>query len=247
MSIFVSITFDDGNESQFTEYYPILESYGLRATFYITTSLIGKRGILTYGQLKELYNHGNEIGSHTHTHPYLTKIPVASLTFELKKSKEILKNFGCSTLAYPYGDYNERIIHYVRRFYSAARGYYGKDYGINHSRDMNRYALKVVSPGLVFSHVSDFHNGLAIFVFHGRFNITFDKILWVTRNKMLDLLTMSNPFNRIITSFLKIPKGDVHHNRLLQFKKLCEFLSASDSVQVLTVSEALKQLYGVNS
>jgi peptidoglycan/xylan/chitin deacetylase (PgdA/CDA1 family) len=239
MNIFVSITFDDGNESQFTEYYPILERYGFRATFYVITSLIGKRGMLTYDQLKELYNHGNEIGSHTHTHPYLTKIPVASLIFELKKSKDILENFKCSTLAYPYGDYNEKVIYYVRHFYSAARGY--GNYGINSSKDINRYALKVISQGTFLHHVSDFHNGLAIFVFHGRSNITFDKILWAARNKRLD------SFFNSINYFLKISKGNNHHDHLLQFKKLCELLSADDSVQVLTVSEALRQLRSISS
>jgi len=239
MNVFVCITFDDGNEEQFAEYYPVLEEYGFRATFYVITSLIGKKGMLTYDQLKELYNHGNEIGSHTHTHPHLTKISVTSLIFELEKSKEVLKDFECKTLAYPYGDYDARVIYYVRRFYSAARGY--TNYGINNSRDINRYALKVIPQG-TFPYFSDLNKGLAIFVFHGRSNITFDKILWMLKYKRSDLV-----FNRIITSFLKILKSSNYHDDFSQFRKLCEILSADDSVRVLTVSEALRQLYDINS
>jgi peptidoglycan/xylan/chitin deacetylase (PgdA/CDA1 family) len=251
MTLLVSITFDDGNESQFTDYYPILESYGFRATFFIITSLLGKKGMLNYDQVKELYKCGNEIGSHTHTHPHLTKIPTTSLIFELKKSKEILRNFNCDTLAYPYGDYNERVIYYTKHFYSAARGYFRKCLGINHVRDMDKYALKVFSPEPFLKNSSTFHNvhnGLAILVFHGRFNITLGKILWITRNERFRMLTMTNILSSISTQFSKIlrVKSTNQDDRLLQFKKLCDILSSSDLVQVLTISEALKRLDEVN-
>jgi peptidoglycan/xylan/chitin deacetylase (PgdA/CDA1 family) len=248
MTLLVSITFDDANESQFTDYYPILESYGLRATFFVITSLLDKKGILNYDQVKELYKCGNEIGSHTHTHPHLTKIPTTSLIFELKKSKEILRNFNCNTLAYPYGDYDERVICYTRHFYSAARGYYGKCFGINHIGNMDKYALKVIPPELLknYSIFHNVHNGLAILVFHEKFNINLDKIFWITRNKRFDMLNMTSIFNLIITQFFKAFKNGDQSNRLLQFKKLCDILSSSDLVHVLTISEALKRLDEVN-
>jgi peptidoglycan/xylan/chitin deacetylase (PgdA/CDA1 family) len=40
----VLITFDDGYENNYTEAFPILQRYGLRAIFFITTGLIGQAG-----------------------------------------------------------------------------------------------------------------------------------------------------------------------------------------------------------
>ncbi|MGB9959774.1 MAG: polysaccharide deacetylase family protein [Candidatus Bathyarchaeales archaeon] len=239
MAILVSLTFDDGNENLFTEYYPILEDFGFRATFYVITGLIGKRGMLNNDQLKELYIHGNEIGSHTHTHPNLTKIDTASLIFEFKKSKEILQDFKCDTVAYPYGYYDERSIYYAMQFYSSARGYSGKDYRINDIKMLDKYALKTISPEhFVFLHPT-FQQGLAIFVFHGKFTITFDKIMWFIRNRrtaFLNSRTLYNLFRRITRINSKAQQCP-----LIRFKKLCDLLASHEFIEVLTISEALKK------
>lgn len=101
-------------------------------------------------QIKDLYNHGNEIGSHTHTHPHLPKLSDNKLDFELRKSKEILKPFKAETLAYPYGEYDNRVISHVSRYYTSARGYYNpteispsfvSNMGLGHER----YCLKTIS------------------------------------------------------------------------------------------------------
>ncbi|MGB9841303.1 MAG: polysaccharide deacetylase family protein [Candidatus Bathyarchaeales archaeon] len=244
MSILVSISFDDGNENHFTEFYPILEDYGLKATFYVITSLLGKKGMLNKYHLKELYNHGNEIGSHTHTHPNLTRLSTDSLVLELSKSKEILKEFGCTTMAYPYGYYDERCIYYTKRFYSAARGYGKKDYGINRPEALNLYSLKML-PTQQFISNHSFPEGLAIFVFHGKFSISSDLILWFLRNKRVEFLrrkALRNSLVRIKDSVFKSSRSVNKSDSLTQFRNLCDFLSANDSVKVRTISDALKDL-----
>lgn len=65
----VIFTFDDGGESFLTIAAPILEKYGHRGVFFITTQYLGNPGFLTERQVLELYSRGHVLGSHTHTHP----------------------------------------------------------------------------------------------------------------------------------------------------------------------------------
>jgi peptidoglycan/xylan/chitin deacetylase (PgdA/CDA1 family) len=58
------------------------------------------------------------IGSHTVTHPLLTKITDTELEYELTASKEFLENIAgteINLVAYPAGDYDERVIDAARR------------------------------------------------------------------------------------------------------------------------------------
>lgn len=65
----IEFTFDDGGESFLTVAAPILEKYGFRGIFYISTGYIGTKGFLDANQIKELSNRGHIVGSHSHSHP----------------------------------------------------------------------------------------------------------------------------------------------------------------------------------
>lgn len=119
----VSITFDNGNIIQYEEYFPILEHFKLPATFYIVTSWIDKTGFLKHNQISELWEKGNEIGSHTHTHVPLSNLTNKQLISELRTSKEILNQFNCTTLAYPFGDYSRNVLNETMKYYVGARTY----------------------------------------------------------------------------------------------------------------------------
>ena len=144
----VSLTFDDGREEQYSGFYPILDEYDLKATFYVVTQRINWKGVMGWDELKTLYKDGNEIGSHTHTHPHLTTLSNGELDFEFKRSHDMLRPFNCSTLAYPYGEYDERVVERARKYFIAARGYYNpnmrsKGLGLNLDPNQERYKLKV--------------------------------------------------------------------------------------------------------
>lgn len=66
---FVRFTFDDGGESFLTNATPILEKYGFRGFFFISTGYIGCNGFLDAIQIRELADRGHKIGSHSHSHP----------------------------------------------------------------------------------------------------------------------------------------------------------------------------------
>lgn len=144
----VSLTFDDGREEQYSRFYPILDEYDLKATFYVVTERIGWGGVMGWDELKTLYKDGNEIGSHTHTHPHLATLSNGELDFEFKKSHDMLRPFDCSTLAYPYGECDERVVEHVRKYFIAAMGYHNpnirsKGLGLNLDLNQERYKLKV--------------------------------------------------------------------------------------------------------
>jgi len=65
----VFLTFDDGGSSFHTPIAQMLESFGWRGHFFITTSRIGTPGFLDAAQVRDLHRRGHVIGSHSHSHP----------------------------------------------------------------------------------------------------------------------------------------------------------------------------------
>ena len=69
------------------------------------------------GDLRALAGAGWEIGAHTHSHPHLTTLDDAALARELSESRErVEQTMGapCRSLAYPYGDFDERVVEAAR-------------------------------------------------------------------------------------------------------------------------------------
>jgi peptidoglycan/xylan/chitin deacetylase (PgdA/CDA1 family) len=146
---YVSLCFDDAYGIQYYTFYRALLEHELKASFYVITSRIGTRGHLTWNQLNDLFKEGNEIGSHTHTHPHLTEISTEEVAHELHKSAELLKPFGCRTLAYPYGEYDSNVMRSAQELYFAARGYHdlaerSRDFGFNLGLPDESHRLKVI-------------------------------------------------------------------------------------------------------
>ena len=255
----LSITFDDGNKIQYAKFYPSLDEHKIRATFYIITSRIGRPGKIDWDELRDLYDSDNEIGSHTHTHPHLTELSDIELDFELKKTRALLSPFKCRTLAYPFGEYDERVIDYARRYYAAARGYYdtqhkSKDYGYNFGSTHEIYKLRVFPMDNVFPlqsiPISKFQKlvakiisdalqakAWAVFVFHGPQRRTPGKIAYNLSKQLRARDTLKSIINFFdLTSFI--------HSReeIRKFRWMCEYLAANDQTRILTVSEVVEYL-----
>jgi peptidoglycan/xylan/chitin deacetylase (PgdA/CDA1 family) len=108
----VVVTFDDG----FADNIPAAEvcaELGLRATVFVTTDYIGRERMLTDDQVRELAAMPNvEVGSHTLSHRRLDELPRHEIHRELHDSRarlEILLSSPVTTLAYPHGNYDERV------------------------------------------------------------------------------------------------------------------------------------------
>lgn len=129
----VAVTFDDAYRSVIELGLPILERLGLPATVFAPTDFIGSErpmkwlGIdqwlggpheselmpMSWGELQALAEAGWEIGSHTGSHPHLTQIDDDTLTDELTRSKAACEDhlgIPCTSLAYPYGDFDARVV-----------------------------------------------------------------------------------------------------------------------------------------
>jgi peptidoglycan/xylan/chitin deacetylase (PgdA/CDA1 family) len=133
----VAVTFDDAYRSVYERALPILERLGLPATVFVPTAHVdatepmawegidrwiggpheGELLCMGREQLQGLAAHGWEIGSHTHTHPRLTRLAPAELSTELKRSRALLEEWlglPCRSLAYPYGDVSASVAKAAR-------------------------------------------------------------------------------------------------------------------------------------
>lgn len=113
-----AITFDDGNESDYSIALPMLLDFGYRANFFLTVSSIGSSGFLTWEKVLEMKNLGMSIQSHTLTHPFLTELRESELQRELFQSKDQLEQHLGSPvefLSIPGGFYNKRVKNLSRQ------------------------------------------------------------------------------------------------------------------------------------
>lgn len=126
----VVLTFDDGYRDFYEHALPVLEEHGFPATVFAITGALGRRAtwladtrpeLLDGAALRELEARGVEVGSHTHTHPRLSRLPAAEVARELRRSKALLENLlghEVPSFCYPYGDLDRRVREEV-----AAAGY----------------------------------------------------------------------------------------------------------------------------
>ncbi|HEX8074998.1 MAG TPA: polysaccharide deacetylase family protein [Thermoleophilaceae bacterium] len=129
----VAITFDDAYRSVLELGRPILDRLGMRATVYAATDWPDRDEPMTWPgidrwhggahehelacmsweELRGLADDGWEVGSHTCSHPHLTQLDDARLDDELRRSRaecEARMGRGCESIAYPYGDVDERVV-----------------------------------------------------------------------------------------------------------------------------------------
>lgn len=106
----VSLTFDDGNDDQQTA-VDLLNQYGMKGTFFITTGFIDNPSWLTRGQLTAIAAAGHEIGGHAVTHPDLTTVSAEEAKRQVCESRATLAEWGFPTrsFAYPFAATNAAV------------------------------------------------------------------------------------------------------------------------------------------
>ena len=126
----VVLTFDDGEASVVTEALPRLQLVGIRGALFMTTGWIGRAGYLDRDGLRQLHAAGWLLGSHGHTHRFLSTLGRAELEDELHRSRSILGDLlGAppAHLAFPGGRSSSEVLRAAtaagyRRFWSSAPG-----------------------------------------------------------------------------------------------------------------------------
>jgi peptidoglycan/xylan/chitin deacetylase (PgdA/CDA1 family) len=108
------ITFDDGHRSNFETAYPLLEQYGLRATFFVLAGCIGGSAeYLSWDQARRMAASGHRVQSHGWSHRLLTQCSPRELEEELSRSKQELEDrlgIGVDSFSTPGGRWNEPIV-----------------------------------------------------------------------------------------------------------------------------------------
>jgi peptidoglycan/xylan/chitin deacetylase (PgdA/CDA1 family) len=91
----VSLTFDDGTESQVDVGIPLLNQYGVRATFYVVPKRVKQR----LGDWQAAVISGHEIGNHSMTHPCRCTYSNAARTLENYTLERMAEELDTSNLA----------------------------------------------------------------------------------------------------------------------------------------------------
>ena len=153
----VSLTFDDGSASQ---YWALgqLQQYNMAGTFYINSARVGTSSYyMTWSQIHDLYNAGNEIGGHTAMHVNLPQTDPVEAKRQICDDRVNLLNQGFqpTDFAYPFGAYNPSIEQMAAACgYDSARTTVN---GVNAVPPQDPYAI---DEGASSSNLSDYENAV---------------------------------------------------------------------------------------
>lgn len=138
----VGITIDDAYRSVYTEAFPRLKAAGLPFTLFVSTDSVdrGLSGFLTWDQIREVRDAGNDIGAHSASHLHMTEASAetnrAEMTRSLQRFKEELGT-APALFAYPYGEASLAVWNVVREFgFTTA---FGQHSGAAHTTSLPYY------------------------------------------------------------------------------------------------------------
>lgn len=119
----VVVTIDDGWKCTYTEIWPVMRKYRFPFTVFVYPKFIGQSGYaLKWNEIREMSDAGVDIQSHSFSHPFLTQRRHRALgdgqysdwlATELRMSKKVIEEKTGKRvryLAYPYGDFDSRVM-----------------------------------------------------------------------------------------------------------------------------------------
>lgn len=120
----VILTFDDGYLGTYTELFPLLKEFNMKATVFVITASLGTEHDISNEQAKEMSDSGLvEIQSHTVNHEELAKLGAEEQEQEIRQSQlDIAQVTGKIpyVLSYPNGSHNDTTIELARKYYDFA-------------------------------------------------------------------------------------------------------------------------------
>ena len=169
----VLITLDDGYEDNYRVAYPILQKYHFTATIFLITDFVSHYDkYLTWNQINEMSANRLIFEDHTLSHISLPKASDEEINNQLIKSKEVLEwRLGKKVdyLAYPGGEYNQRVIQLAKDAgYRAA-------FTVNFGRD------RINSTLYTLNRIPIFGGGTNTFL-HFRLRLKFTQVFYALQN-----------------------------------------------------------------
>lgn len=132
----VVLTFDDGYQDFYTQAAPVLRHFGFSATVFLPTEYCGRTNswpgqprwvseepLLSWTQVEELAREGFQFGSHSVTHPDMSRLSDTQAEREIVESKrEIAAHTGSPVefFCYPYGRWGKETREIVSRHFCGA-------------------------------------------------------------------------------------------------------------------------------
>ena len=138
----VTLTFDDGNTSQYTIAAPIMKTAGQKAVYYINSGWVGQPTFMTWAELAALRASGSEIAGHTVNHTELPTVPLATATTEVNQDYANFVAHGITpkNFATPFGAYDNNTLPIIAKTYDSHRAFANQ--GLN-VWPYNKYLLYV--------------------------------------------------------------------------------------------------------
>jgi len=151
----VLLTFDDGYVNNYTELFPLLKQYGMKAVCFMVLGRIGRNidwagqyvndsmVLMNRQQLSEIGAH-IELAHHTYKHDNYTKISFEDIDEDLRKSFEVIRRENLNVfpaLAYTFGRYYRKKGENQKRLFSILEKY-GIRYAFRIGNRINGFPLK---------------------------------------------------------------------------------------------------------
>lgn len=151
----ITVTFDDGWESIYSQALPMLQSYGIPTTQYVLSGTADNVQYMNYAQMRKMAQAGHEIGCHSIDHADLTKLTQQQLDTQLRECKAVVGkelNMEIREFASPYGSTNPTTIDAIMRTYNSHRNTVGDiwnspadDHDVNTRANFKRYDIICVT------------------------------------------------------------------------------------------------------
>jgi len=122
----ITITFDDGFITAFTNAWPVFQEFGLPGNVGVNPAQVGFPTYMTMANLDELHAAGWSMVSHTMTHDTLITRSAAQLDFELRASQQWIDDQGyrgSNVFIVPFHIWGARERDAIGTIYEATRGF----------------------------------------------------------------------------------------------------------------------------
>ncbi len=201
----VTLTFDDGSYSHYTNAFPAMDNYNYKGVVYVVTDFIGGSH-MDATELLSLQDAGWEIGGHSKDFLDLTALTENELITKINESHSYFVNLGLRQehFAYPGGRYNSAVENIVSGYYSTGRT---TECGFNTYN--TKYKLKIQNGSEDISAVKAYidqaatDNSWLILMFHkigepGGVNMSnFYDILYYLNSSNVDVVTIGKALENI--------------------------------------------------
>ncbi len=155
----IALTFDDGPDPRFTrEILSLLRQASGRATFF----MIGQQMENYPDVVAEVAAEGHEIGNHTFSHPYLTRIGHAECREELRRTERLIGEMTgkkSRLMRPPYLDADEAVVRIAQQEgygLAGAMNLDARDWALPGASHIYDRSLECAAPGSILL----FHDGL---------------------------------------------------------------------------------------